>query len=57
LLVSTSANPSSSEPARSQKEVELYFGDQDIFIVPGELGGQIKPSRIRDLLSQEVIRD
>lgn len=57
LLVSTSANPSSREPARSQKEVELYFGDQDIFIVPGELGGQIKPSRIRDLLSQEVIRD
>lgn len=57
LLVSTSANPSGREPALSQKEVELYFGEQVIFIVPGELGGQIKPSRIRDLLSQEVIRD
>jgi L-threonylcarbamoyladenylate synthase len=56
LLVSTSANPAGSEPALSQEDVERYFGDKDILIVPGELGGQQKPSRIRDLLSQEVIR-
>ena len=57
LLVSTSANPSGNEPARSQEEVEAYFENENISIVPGELGGQLKPSCIRDLLSQEIIRD
>ncbi|MBN4075075.1 MAG: tRNA threonylcarbamoyladenosine biosynthesis protein RimN [SAR86 cluster bacterium] len=56
LLVSTSANPSGRDPALSQEQVELYFEDENIFIVPGELGGQLKPSRIRDLLSQKVLR-
>lgn len=57
LLVSTSANPSGKEPAISQQEVEDYFKNEDIQIVPGELGGQLKPSRIRDLMSQKVIRN
>lgn len=57
LLVSTSANPSGSEPAMSQEQVELYFKDKKVLIVPGELGGQLKPSRIRDLLSKSVVRD
>ena len=57
LLVSTSANPSGREPALSQEQVELYFEKEKLIIVPGELGGQRKPSRIRDLLSQIVVRD
>jgi L-threonylcarbamoyladenylate synthase len=57
LLVSTSANPSGKDPALTQQEVEQYFEGKDICIVPGELGGQKGPSRIRDLLSLEVIRD
>jgi L-threonylcarbamoyladenylate synthase len=57
LLVSTSANPSGSDPALSSEQVENYFGDKNILIVPGELGDQQKPSRIRDLMSKEVIRN
>ncbi|MFL2840813.1 MAG: L-threonylcarbamoyladenylate synthase [Pseudohongiellaceae bacterium] len=57
LLVSTSANPSGSEPALSQEQVELYFEDKNVGIVPGKLGGQHKPSKIRDLLSKEIVRN
>lgn len=57
LLVSTSANPAGRDPARSQKQVEEYFKGENIFIVPGKLGGQTKPSLIRDLLSQQIIRE
>ncbi len=56
LLVSTSANPSGKEPALSRQQVEKFFNGEDILIVPGELGDQQKPSRIRDLLSQKIIR-
>jgi L-threonylcarbamoyladenylate synthase len=57
LLVSTSANPSGCEPALTQEQVEFYFGNKNILILSGELGGQLKPSLIRDLMSQEVIRN
>ena len=57
LLVSTSANPAGSNPALSRQQVEQYFGNEKIFIVPGELGKQAKPSVIRDLVSQDVIRE
>ena len=57
LLVSTSANPAGCDPALSQQQLEQYFSADNIFIVPGELGGQTKPSLIRDLLSRQVIRE
>ena len=55
-IVSTSANPSSSEPAASAAQVEEYFGSLLGGIVEGALGKEGKPSEIRDLASGAVIR-
>lgn len=56
-IVSTSANPSSAEPARSAARVEEYFGSYLAGIVSGALGGNPRPSEIRDLASGTVIRN
>jgi L-threonylcarbamoyladenylate synthase len=55
-IVSTSANPSCAEPARSAGRVEEYFGSYLGGIVSGALGGEERPSEIRDLASGAVIR-
>jgi len=55
-IVSTSANPSTQEPARSAAQVEAYFPSELCGIVEGELGSQSRPSEIRDLASGRVIR-
>jgi L-threonylcarbamoyladenylate synthase len=54
-LVSTSANPEGLRPAMSQDEVHAYFG-QELFILPGTLGGLDKPTEIKDGLSGTLIR-
>jgi L-threonylcarbamoyladenylate synthase len=55
-LVSTSANPSTQEPARSAAQVDAYFGDRIAGILEGSLGDSTRPSEIRDLVSGNVIR-
>jgi len=56
-IVSTSANPSSAEPARSAGRVEEYFGSYLAGILAGPLGGADRTSEIRDLASGAVIRN
>lgn len=55
-LVSTSANISGKPPARSRLMLEKQLGTQLDFIVPGELGGERKPSRIIDLETGKTLR-
>ena len=55
-LVSTSANPAGKKPATSVSELKLYFANQLDVIVPGQLGGEIGVSEIRDLLTGVVLR-
>ena len=55
-IVSTSANPSSREPARSSALVKTYFPGQLCGIVDGELGSKAQPSEIRDLATGRVVR-
>lgn len=55
-LVSTSANISGNPPARSRLMLEKQFGSQLDFILPGELGGENKPSRIIDLETGKTLR-
>jgi len=50
-VVSTSANPSARPPARSALRVRCYFPDQLDYVLPGQLGGQLGPTPIRDLRS------
>jgi L-threonylcarbamoyladenylate synthase len=55
-LVSTSANPSGRDPARTPTEVRLYFKDRIDALVPGALGGLAKPTTIRDVSSGHILR-
>ena len=56
-LVSTSANLPGEDPARSIEMVRKYFGDRLDGIFPGDIGSFQGPSRIVDVLTQEVLRD
>jgi len=55
-LISTSANHTAAEPARTALQVQNYFGSSIAGILKGELGDGEKPSEIRDLASGKVIR-
>jgi len=55
-LVSTSANLARAEPARDEAEVRQQFGDGLAAILPGALGGDLKPSEIRDARSGAILR-
>jgi len=55
-LISTSANYTTSPPARSAVQVQEYFGSNIAGILAGELGDGRKPSEIRDLISGKIIR-
>jgi len=55
-LVSTSANRSGTEPARSREAVENAFGPLISGVVEGELGGLERPSEIRDVRTGVVVR-
>ena len=56
-LVSTSANRSGEEPARSAEEVRRQFGDRLDDILVGPLGGLERPTRICDARTGATIRE
>jgi len=56
-IVSTSANPSGAAPAKSPHQVMEYFPDNLSGVVEGGLGGDKKPSEIRDLATGKLIRN
>lgn len=55
-LVSTSANRSGEPPLASPDALYLAFDDGLGYILPGALGGDAKPSEIRDAISGAVLR-
>ncbi len=54
-LVSTSANLSGLEPARTAAQVRLQFGN-DFPLMEGNVEGRLNPSEIRDALTGSLIR-
>lgn len=54
-IVSTSANPSGEEPARSYQEVKDYFGER-FFCIDAPLGELAQPTQIWDAQSGERLR-
>lgn len=54
-IISTSANRSGNDPMRSAEAVCAEWQD-DVVIVPGELGGRDRPSVIRDVMTGDVLR-
>ncbi len=55
-LVSTSANRAGQPPARSRLQVMTRLRQAPDLIVPGLLGGEARPSTIRDLRSGTILR-
>lgn len=55
-LISSSANISSAQPARSHAEVAAYFSDTIAGTLKGALGDGERPSEIRDLASGAILR-
>jgi len=55
-IVSTSANPSGSAPAKTPHRVVQYFPETLAGIVEGSLGGRSRTSEIRDLATGKLIR-
>lgn len=55
-LVSTSANPADRPAARTALQVRHYFGARLDGIVPGATGGLRRPSVIRELRGNHVVR-
>jgi len=55
-LVSTSANRAGEAPAMSADAVRETFGDAIDAIVEGPLGGRDRPSTIRDLMTNRILR-
>jgi L-threonylcarbamoyladenylate synthase len=55
-LISTSANLHGKPPAKSRLTVRKQFGDGVDYIVPGPLGGNLRPTEIRVARTGEVLR-
>jgi L-threonylcarbamoyladenylate synthase len=55
-LVSTSANISTRTPAKTTLAVHYRLGELIDYIVPGAVGGNLRPTEIRDLTSGRIIR-
>ena len=54
-IVSTSANPAGLPPAKNSTEIVNYFGEQ-LAVLDGPLGQSTAPSKIRDIVSGQVLR-
>lgn len=55
-IVSTSANISTQEAARTSQQVKQVFNNEIDFIVEGETDLNANPSEIRDALTDKIIR-
>ncbi|MDT7525691.1 MULTISPECIES: L-threonylcarbamoyladenylate synthase [Idiomarinaceae] len=56
-IVSTSANRSGQPALTTAAQVTAEFGEGVAWVMPADVGGASKPSRIIDPLTQQVIRD
>ncbi|MDG6897515.1 tRNA threonylcarbamoyladenosine biosynthesis protein RimN [Actinobacillus delphinicola] len=54
-LISTSANLTGKEPARTYAEVYQQFG-KDFPVLEGQVGGAKNPSQIKDLFTNQIVR-
>lgn len=55
-LISTSANLSGEPPVAGAEALRQQFGAGLAYVLPGALGGDAKPSEIRDALTGTVLR-
>lgn len=54
-IISTSANISGQTPCKQSDDVFLQF-NQDVAVIDGQVGASQKPTEIRDLITDTIIR-
>lgn len=55
-IISTSANVSGADPALTMDEVCQEFGDLVDYVLPGEIGSAVGPSRIFNAVTDDTVR-
>ena len=55
-IVSTSANPSSEEPAKTSEQVRTYFKTEVDYVIPASISNNLSPTEIRDGTSGNIVR-
>jgi len=55
-LVSTSANPTATQPARGLQRTRAYFGTCLDYLLPGKVGSETRPSAIIHALTNRRLR-
>lgn len=55
-IVSTSANRTGESVIKQAKQIEQIFGDNVDYILEGETGNLERPTEIRDVMTNEIIR-
>ena len=55
-IISSSANPTTKNAAKTRLQVQQYFQQQIDFVVPGSVGALNKPTQIIDMDSQRILR-
>lgn len=55
-IVSTSANPESLEPAKTNQQVRMYFGEAVDYVIPANISNTLKPTEIRHAQTGKIIR-
>tara|TARA_B100001057_G_scaffold472438_1_gene535753 strand:- start:188 stop:733 length:546 start_codon:yes stop_codon:yes gene_type:complete len=56
-IISTSANYSDHSYINDIKKIEVMFDKKVDYIVEGKLGGEVKSSTIKDIVTKEVLRN
>jgi L-threonylcarbamoyladenylate synthase len=54
-LVSTSANRAGHKPIKTARECARQFGEQ-VWVLPGRIGGRKRPSTIMDIETKKILR-
>ena len=55
-IMSTSANRAGESPARTDREVRRRFGKLVDYVLPGNIGDALRPTPIRDALTNTLVR-
>ncbi len=55
-IISTSANYSNQSYINDIKKIEILFDNKVDYIIEGELGGEVKSSTIKNIITKEVLR-
>lgn len=55
-IISTSANKAGKKPANNPLQIVCVFGNGVDYILPAALGGNLKPSQIRDARTGAILR-